>query len=160
LQDFPVYNGQIPIIEQQIETAAIMLRTDKSRGYCLDMIGADLLAATNLESGNSKILLHSIPQFFKFLTGEQSSHEHIRGVIGQIRPKRNRACDWIPNCTSTSVERRRSEDLLQPLVGSHEKTICNIAATRGGGYGHVRSDVQRLHLHHRRLLAEWQHKRR
>ncbi|MFZ0279489.1 MAG: hypothetical protein WAL60_21515 [Candidatus Sulfotelmatobacter sp.] len=47
-----------------------MLRTDKSRGYCLEMIGADFLAA-NLENGNPEILLHSIPQFLKFLTEEQ-----------------------------------------------------------------------------------------
>jgi hypothetical protein len=35
------------------------------------MIGADFLAGANLESGNPEILLHSIPPFFKFLTGEQ-----------------------------------------------------------------------------------------
>jgi hypothetical protein len=75
-----------------------------------DMIGADFLAAANLESGNPEILVHSIPQFFKFLTGEQSSHKHIRGVLGQIRSKRNGACDWIPNCTSSSVERRCTEE--------------------------------------------------
>jgi len=48
--------------------------------------------------------------------------------MGQIRPKRNRTCDWIPNCTIRSVERRRTEDLLQHLVGGHEKTACDIAA--------------------------------
>jgi hypothetical protein len=48
-----------------------MLRTDKSRGYCLEMIVADFQAAANLESGNPEILLHSTPQFFKFLTREQ-----------------------------------------------------------------------------------------
>ncbi len=58
-----------------------MLRTDKSRGYCLEMIGADFLAGANLESSNPEILLHSIPQFFKILTGEQRGHfphKHIR----------------------------------------------------------------------------------
>src|ERR1019366_8053728 len=41
---FKVYKSQIPVIEQAIETAALMLGTDKSRGYCLDMICADFLA--------------------------------------------------------------------------------------------------------------------
>jgi hypothetical protein len=34
---FNVYKSQIPVIEQAIETAALMLGTDKSRGYCLEM---------------------------------------------------------------------------------------------------------------------------
>ena len=35
---FKVYRSQIPVIEQAIATAALMLGTDKSRGYCLEMI--------------------------------------------------------------------------------------------------------------------------
>src|SRR5436190_1660220 len=46
---FKLYKTQIPIIEQAIETAALMLGTDKSRGYCLEMICADFLAGANLE---------------------------------------------------------------------------------------------------------------
>jgi len=41
---FKLYKSQIPIIEQAIETAALMLGTGKSRGYCLEMICADFLA--------------------------------------------------------------------------------------------------------------------
>jgi hypothetical protein len=43
--------------EQAIETAAMML-TDKSRGYCLEMICADFLAGANLDNGNPEVLLH------------------------------------------------------------------------------------------------------
>ena len=32
---FKLYRSQIPVIEQAIETAALMLGTDKSRGNCL-----------------------------------------------------------------------------------------------------------------------------
>jgi hypothetical protein len=35
---FKLYKSQIPVIEQAIETAALMLGTDKCRGYCLEMI--------------------------------------------------------------------------------------------------------------------------
>ena len=48
-----------------------MLGSDKSRGYCLEMICADFLAGANLDNGNPEILLHSIRQFFKFLPGKQ-----------------------------------------------------------------------------------------
>ncbi len=38
------------MVEEAIETAASMLVTDKSRGYCLEMICADFLAGANLEN--------------------------------------------------------------------------------------------------------------
>src|SRR5436305_13980815 len=68
---FKLYKTQIPIIEQAIETAALMLGTDKSRGYCLEMICADFLAGASLDSEDSSVLLQSISRFFKFLPGEQ-----------------------------------------------------------------------------------------
>ncbi len=68
---FKLYKSQIPVIEQAIETAALMLGSDKSRGYCLEMICADFLAGANLENGNSGVLLQSVLRFFKFLPGEE-----------------------------------------------------------------------------------------
>ena len=68
---FKLYKSQIPVVEQAIETAALMLGTDKSRGYCLEMICADFLAGANLENGDPETLLLSIARFFKFLPGEQ-----------------------------------------------------------------------------------------
>ena len=68
---FKVYKSQIPVIEQAIETAALMLGTDKSRGYCLEMICADFLAGAHLDNGNPEILLNSISRYYRFLPGEQ-----------------------------------------------------------------------------------------
>jgi hypothetical protein len=45
---FKLYKSQLPVVEQALETAALMLGTDKSRGYCLEMICADFLAGANL----------------------------------------------------------------------------------------------------------------
>ena len=67
---FKLYKSQIPIVEQAIETAALMLGSDKSRGYCLEMICADFLAGANLENENPEVLLQSALHFFKFLPGE------------------------------------------------------------------------------------------
>ena len=64
---FKIYKSQVPVIEQAIETAALMLGSDKSRGYCLEMICADFLAGANLDNGNSQVLLQSALRFFKFL---------------------------------------------------------------------------------------------
>jgi len=68
---FKLYKSQIPVVEQAIETAGLMLGTDKSRGYCLEMICADFLAGASLENGNSHVLVQSILRFFKFLPGEE-----------------------------------------------------------------------------------------
>lgn len=45
---FKLYKSQLPVVEQALETAGLMLGTDKSRGYCLEMICADFLAGANL----------------------------------------------------------------------------------------------------------------
>ena len=46
---FKMYKSQLPVLEQALETAALMLGSDKSRGYCLEMICADFLAGANLD---------------------------------------------------------------------------------------------------------------
>src|SRR5438270_5387888 len=71
LMYFKFYKSQIPVIEQAIETSAMMLGSDKSRGYCLEMICADFLAGANLDSGQPDVLLHSLSRFFRFLPSEQ-----------------------------------------------------------------------------------------
>ena len=45
---FKLYKSQLPVVEQALETAGIMLGTNKSRGYCLEMICADFLAGANV----------------------------------------------------------------------------------------------------------------
>ena len=52
---FKVYKGQLPVIERALETAGLMLGTDKSRGYCLEMICADFLAGANLAETQPKV---------------------------------------------------------------------------------------------------------
>ncbi|HST09949.1 MAG TPA: hypothetical protein VLL05_06215 [Terriglobales bacterium] len=68
---FKIYKSQIPVVEQALETAALMLGTNRSRGYCLEMICADFLAGANLENGNPEILLQSIIRFFAFLPDQE-----------------------------------------------------------------------------------------
>jgi hypothetical protein len=70
---FRLHRSQVPVIEQAIETAARMLGSDKSRGYCLEMICADFLAGANLDSEDPEILLHSVSRYFKFLPQSQKT---------------------------------------------------------------------------------------
>jgi hypothetical protein len=57
---FKAYKSQLPVIEQALETAALMLGTDKSRGYCLEMICADFLAGASLEAGTEGMLFFAV----------------------------------------------------------------------------------------------------
>jgi hypothetical protein len=68
---FKLYKTQIPIVEQAIEAAALMLGTDKSRGYCLEMICADFLAGASLDHDDPNFLLQSMSRLMKFLPCEQ-----------------------------------------------------------------------------------------
>jgi len=68
---FKLYKSQLPVIEQALETAALMLGSDKSRGYSLEMICADFLAGANLQNGNPKALLLSLCRLYEFLPPTQ-----------------------------------------------------------------------------------------
>jgi hypothetical protein len=77
---FKVYKSQMPVLEQALEIAARMLGSDRSRGYCLEMICADFLAGANLEHGNPEILLMSLRRLFAFLTAS-----HQQQFLDEIR---------------------------------------------------------------------------
>ena len=85
---------QIPIIEQTIETAALMLGTDKSRGYCLEMICADFLAGANLENEDPTVApavhvtILQIPSWGT--TPGLPARSERKSVVNPILPKRPR----------------------------------------------------------------------
>jgi hypothetical protein len=79
---FKVYKSQIPVIERAIETAALMLGSDKSRGYCLEMICADFLAGASVDGQDPEILLQSISRYYQFLPRRQRE-TFLEAVTGQ-----------------------------------------------------------------------------
>ena len=52
---FKLYRSQLQVVEKAVETAGLMLGSDKSRGYCLEMICADFLAGANLTETQPKV---------------------------------------------------------------------------------------------------------
>ena len=80
---FKVYKSQLQVIERALETAGLMLGTDKSRGYCLEMICADFLAGANADGANPEALMLSLRQIYRLLPLEQQNqfrHE-IKGPL-------------------------------------------------------------------------------
>jgi hypothetical protein len=68
---FKLCQSQMPVVEKAIETAALMLGSDRSRGYCLELICADFLAGANLVNQSPEMLLFSMTRLFKLLAVEQ-----------------------------------------------------------------------------------------
>jgi hypothetical protein len=76
---FKAYKSQLPVIEQALETAALMLGSDKSRGYCLEMICADFLAGASLETNKQDTLLSAL----------------IRLILGLPMPQREQLLESV-----------------------------------------------------------------
>jgi hypothetical protein len=68
---FKVYKSQLPIFEQALETASLMLGGRKSRGYCLEMICADFLAGATLGETNPNVFSVSVRRLLEFLPGPE-----------------------------------------------------------------------------------------
>jgi hypothetical protein len=79
---FKLYESQTPVIDRALETAALMLGSDRSRGYCLEMICADFLAGANLDHGDPETLLFSMTRFFRFLP-EAQKQDFLKQVGGE-----------------------------------------------------------------------------
>jgi hypothetical protein len=61
----------LPEVEKALETAGLMLGTDKLPGYCLEMICADFLAGANPQDGNSEALLLAVHRLVGMLPNAQ-----------------------------------------------------------------------------------------
>ena len=83
---FKLYKSQIPIVEEAIETAAMMLGSDKSRGYCLEMICADFLAGAHASGGDPNVLLEAVLRAFRLMSGEQQAE-----FVARLRPEEHAA---------------------------------------------------------------------
>ena len=76
---FKIYKSQLLVIEKALETASLMLGSQKSRGYCLEMICADFLAGAQVEGGGSSALLLALDRLYSLLPGPQKV-EFLRQV--------------------------------------------------------------------------------
>src|SRR3990172_5560644 len=66
---FKLYESQLPVVERALHVASRMVGTERSRGYCLELISADFLAGRTEESTPEEILL-VIHDLFSLLPAE------------------------------------------------------------------------------------------
>ena len=73
------------MIEPALETAALMLDSDRSRGYCLEMICADFLAGANLDNNDDPdLLVRALTTSLKFLSQDQRQ-AFLTSLNGQVQ---------------------------------------------------------------------------
>ena len=84
---FKVYKSQLGVVEQALETAALMLGTDKSRGYCLEMICADFLAGASLEAGTENTLFLALVRLISALPVGQTLQllDFVRNSLERVQ---------------------------------------------------------------------------
>ena len=75
---FKLYKSQLPVVEQALETTALMLGCDKSRGYCLEMICADFLAGSVTQQNQLETLVLSLERLYKILSDERRNELRSR----------------------------------------------------------------------------------
>lgn len=116
---FKLYKSQLPVVEQALETAALMLGSDKSRGYCLEMICADFLAGAP-QSSSTIDTLEIAPN----IIGEESLEGRLEALTRD--GWRCQQCGWIGNSEVHHQTFRShggsngSENLITLCVRCHE----------------------------------------
>ena len=54
---FKLFESQLPVVERALYVASRMVGTERSRGYCLELVCADFLAGRTEESTPEEILM-------------------------------------------------------------------------------------------------------
>jgi hypothetical protein len=70
------------VVEEALERTALMLGSDKSRGYCLEMICADFLAGSGTEQNQSEVLVLSLERLYQTLPKEGRNQLLTRLKVG------------------------------------------------------------------------------
>ena len=84
---FKLFESQLPTVERALLVAARMVGSEKSRGYCLELVCADFLAGRTEESTPEEILMliqHLVkllpPEYQARLAGEEREEELERAA--------------------------------------------------------------------------------
>ena len=80
---FKLYESQLPTLERALLVAARMVGTERSRGYCLELVCADFLAGRGEESTPEEILMvihrlvHPLPREYHAGLAAQSGGREV-----------------------------------------------------------------------------------
>jgi hypothetical protein len=79
---FKLFESQLPLVERALYVASRMVGSERSRGYCLELVCADFLAGRGEESSAEEILMvihrlvHLLPREYQArLAGQRRGRE-------------------------------------------------------------------------------------
>ena len=82
---FKFFDSQLPVVERALYIASRMAGTERSRGYCLELVCADFLAGRTEESSPEEILLviHRLVRLLppEHLTRVRGSEVKVEGNV-------------------------------------------------------------------------------
>jgi hypothetical protein len=132
---FKLYKSQLPVVEHALETTALMLRSDKSRGYGLEMICADFLDRSATQENQSEVLVLSLERLYKTRPEERRDQLCKGGPVERLRQKRPRLAldpDEYGMFKKTRLRSRRLEvPTLRNFAESSGASCCSSQAPRG-----------------------------
>jgi len=82
---FKLFESQLPVVERALYVASRMVGTERSRGYCLELVCADFLAGRTEESAPEEILL-VIDRLVNVLPPEYQAQIAGKHRITQLEP--------------------------------------------------------------------------
>jgi len=84
---FKLFESQLPVVEKALYVASRMAGTERSRGYCLELVCADFLAGRTEESSPEEILLvaerlvHLLPpEYISRATGKAEARTQVETI--------------------------------------------------------------------------------
>ena len=90
---FQVYKSQLPVIEQALEAAALMLGGDKSRGYCLEMLCADFFGRRKYRRSKPRDLCAFPATCLRALatrSAKSAPERDYECIVSELRPRQPR----------------------------------------------------------------------
>jgi len=106
------------VIERALETAGLMLGSDKSRGRCLEMICADFLAGANLQDADPEALALSVRRLLGMLSPQQK-----QGILQEMAPCETRAnTRYADSVRGASAKSLKARQLALPVLRSLGKS--------------------------------------
>jgi len=84
---FKLYESQLPVVERALYVASRMVGTERSRGYCLELVCADFLAGRTEESSPEETLL-VIHRLVQLLPPDYQTRLAGKPENGEMEPAR------------------------------------------------------------------------
>jgi hypothetical protein len=122
---FKLYKSQIPVIEQAIETAALMLGSEKLRGYCLEMICADYLAGASLDNGDQNCYYNPFHDSSSFFQASRRRHSCRASGLHECNPAKTFAAAATSPILRAALSRSLAKGWLEMSILRHPEQSSN-----------------------------------